>query len=167
MKNARPRDSSRKIFTKLEIMTLYSQYIYSLLLYTVNNKHLFNLNNEIHKYNTRLHSNLHVPIVNITTFHKGAYISGIKVFIHLPQVIKKLANNEKSFKLILKRFLYQHPFYSISKYFEYKDDTDCNPDTFYMIFNVYFITLFYLLSYLVYLKGIHLIVLRYSTDGLL
>jgi hypothetical protein len=65
---------------KLEIMTLYS-----LLLYTVNNKHLFNLNNDIHKYNTRLHSNLHVRIVNITKFHKGAYISGIKVFNHLPQ----------------------------------------------------------------------------------
>jgi hypothetical protein len=60
-------------------MTLYSQYIYSLLLYTVNNKHLFNLNNEIHKYNTRLHSYLHEPTVNIT-FHKGAYISDIKVF---------------------------------------------------------------------------------------
>jgi hypothetical protein len=83
----------------------------------------------MHKYNTRLHSDLHVPIVNIT-FHKGAYISGIKVFYHLPQVIKNLANNEKSFKLILKRFLYQHPFYSISKYFQYKDDKDGNPATF-------------------------------------
>jgi hypothetical protein len=118
MTNARPRDSCRESFTKLEIMMLYSQYIYSLLLYTVNNKPLFNLNNEIHKYNTRLHSNLHIPIVNITKFHKGAYISGIKDL----QVIKNLANNEKSIKLILKRFLYQHPFYSISEYFQYKDD---------------------------------------------
>jgi hypothetical protein len=82
------QDSCMEIFTKLEIMTLYSQYIYSLFLYTVN-KHFFNLNNEIHKYNTRLHSNLHVLIVNITKFRKGAYISGIKVFSHLPQVIKK------------------------------------------------------------------------------
>jgi hypothetical protein len=48
---------------------------------------------------------IHVPIVNITKFHKGVYISGIKVFNYLTQVIKNLANNEKSFKLILKRFL--------------------------------------------------------------
>jgi hypothetical protein len=93
-------------------------------------------------------------------------MSGIKVFNHLPQVIKNLANNEKSFKLILKRFLYQHPFYPTSEYFQYKDDKDGNPDIFYMVFNVYFITLFYLLSYLIYLKGIHLIVLRYSIVGL-
>jgi uncharacterized membrane protein len=108
-------------------MTLYSQYIYSLLLYTVNNKHLFILNNEIHKYNTRLHSKLHVPIVNITKFNKEACTTGIKVFNHLPQVIKNFVNNEKSFILILKGFLYQHPFYSISEYFQYKDDKDGNP----------------------------------------
>jgi hypothetical protein len=113
-----PRDFCTEIFMKLEIMTLYSQYTYFLLLYTVNNKHLFNLNNEIHKYNTRLHSNFDVPIVHITKLYKGAYISGIKVFNHLRQVIKNLANNEKSFKLILKRVLYQHPFYSISEYFQ-------------------------------------------------
>jgi hypothetical protein len=69
-------------------------------------------------------------MVNITKFHKGAYISGIKVFSHLPQVIQNLANNEKSFKLILKRFLYQHLFYSISEYFQYRDDKDGNPDNF-------------------------------------
>jgi len=42
----------------MEIMTLYSQYIYSLILYTVNNEHLFNTNNEIHKYKTRYINNL-------------------------------------------------------------------------------------------------------------
>jgi hypothetical protein len=82
-------NSCKEIITKLEIMTLYSQYIYSLLLYTVNNKHLFNLNYKIHKYNTTLHSKLHVPIVNITTFDKGVYISDIKIFNRFPQVKKK------------------------------------------------------------------------------
>jgi hypothetical protein len=46
--NTRPRDSCREIFKNMEIMTLYSQYIYSSLLYTVNNRHLFHTNNEIH-----------------------------------------------------------------------------------------------------------------------
>jgi hypothetical protein len=42
MTNAKPRDSCRDIFKKLEIMTLFSQYIYSLLLYIINNNHTFN-----------------------------------------------------------------------------------------------------------------------------
>jgi hypothetical protein len=82
--NPRPRDSCREVFKNTEIMMLYSQYIYSLILYTVNNKHLFDTNNEIHKYKTRNKNNLHLPIANLSKFNKVAYISGIKVFDHLP-----------------------------------------------------------------------------------
>jgi hypothetical protein len=32
--------------------------------------------------------------------------------------------------------LYHHPFYSLNKYFQYKDDKNGNPDTFSMAFNV-------------------------------
>jgi hypothetical protein len=120
--NTRPRDSCREIFKNMEIMTLYSQYIYSLLLNTINNKHLFNTKNEIHKYKTRSNNNLHLPVVNLKKFNKGAYISGIKVFNNLPQSIKILANNEKSFKSTLKRFLYHHSFYSMNEYYQYKED---------------------------------------------
>jgi hypothetical protein len=61
----------------MEIMILYSQYIYTLVLYTVNNKHLFD-NNDIHKYNAKNNNNLYLSIANLSKF-KGAYISGIKV----------------------------------------------------------------------------------------
>jgi hypothetical protein len=60
-------------------------YIYDLILYTINNKHLFNFNIKIHNYNTRFHSNLHVPRANITKYDKDAYIVGIKAFTCLPQ----------------------------------------------------------------------------------
>jgi hypothetical protein len=95
----------------MEKMTLYSQYIYSLVLYTVNNKHLFDTNNEIHKYKTRNNNNLHLPVATFSKFNKGAYISGIKVFNHLPQCIKDLIGNQKNFKSTLNRFLYHHSFY--------------------------------------------------------
>ena len=68
----------------MEIMTLYSQNIYSLFLYGINNKHLFDENNEIHEYKTRINNNLHLPIANLSKFNKGAYISGIKVLNHIP-----------------------------------------------------------------------------------
>jgi hypothetical protein len=34
--NTRPRNSCREVFKSMEIMMLYSQYIYSLVLYTIN-----------------------------------------------------------------------------------------------------------------------------------
>jgi len=36
--NTRPRDYCREVFKNMEIMMLYSQHIYPLILYTVNNK---------------------------------------------------------------------------------------------------------------------------------
>jgi len=106
----------------MEIMTLYSQYIYSLVLYSVNNKHPFDANNKIHKYKSRNNNNLHRPVANLSKFNKGAYISGIKVFNHVPQYIKPLTNDHKYFKSTLKRFLYHHSFYSMNGYYEYKED---------------------------------------------
>jgi hypothetical protein len=122
MTNTRPRDSYREVFRKMEIMTVYSQYIYSLLLFKINNRYLFNTNNEIQKYKTRVSCNLHLPAVNLTKFHKGAYISGIKVFNHLPQSLQILANDDKSFTSTLKKFLKHHSFYSTHEYYQFMED---------------------------------------------
>jgi len=78
------RESCKEAFKNMEIMTLYSQYIFSLILFTVKNKHLFTSSREIHKYITRNNTDLHLPTVNVTKFYKGPYISGSKAFNHLP-----------------------------------------------------------------------------------
>jgi len=64
---------------------LKDKYIFSLILFTVKNKHLFTSNREIHKYETRNNKNLHLQTVNINKFYKGPYISSSKVFNHLPR----------------------------------------------------------------------------------
>ena len=46
--SSRPRDSRRELFKNLEILPLYSQYIYSISIYAVKNKHLFHTNNQTH-----------------------------------------------------------------------------------------------------------------------
>ena len=119
--NSRVRESCREAFKNVQIMTLYSQYMFSLILFTVKNKPLFTPNNEIHKYKTRNNTNLHLPTVNITKYYKGPYILGLKAFNHVPRQIS-LANDIKFFKTSLKRFLYHHSFYSIEEYYEYNDD---------------------------------------------
>jgi hypothetical protein len=122
--NSGPRDSCRDIFRTMQIFTLYSQYIYSLLLFTIKNKHLFTTNNEIHEYNTRNINNLHPSVINLTKFKKGPYIICIKVFNHLPQPLKdmRVTNNPNQFRILLKRFLYHHSFYSMEEYFNYKEN---------------------------------------------
>jgi hypothetical protein len=115
------RESCRDAFKNMEIMT-YSQHIFSLILFTVKNKHLFTSNKETHSYKHRNNSNLHLPTVNITKFYKGPYISGSKACNHLPRHIQILVNDMKCFNLSRERFLYHHSFYSIEEYYEYNED---------------------------------------------
>ena len=42
--NSEKMDSCRELFKTMEILPFYSQYIFSLLLYVVNNKHIFTKN---------------------------------------------------------------------------------------------------------------------------
>jgi hypothetical protein len=88
--NTHNRDSCKQHFRNLPIMTLYSQYIFSIIMFTLNNKHLFSSNNEIHKYDTRSNNLLHSPLTNLTKHKKGPYINGIKIYNHLLQHLKKV-----------------------------------------------------------------------------
>ena len=72
--------------------------------------------------NHKIQKHRHFPLTSLSKVSKGAYISGIKVFNHLPQYIKDLSNNQTHFKSTLKRFLCHHSFYSMNEYYEYKED---------------------------------------------
>jgi hypothetical protein len=77
----------------------------SLLLFVVKNVEEFTSNSEVHSINTRHRSDLYPPSIKLTKYQKGVYYSGIKIFNQLPQNIKTLSWNVKTFKLALKRFL--------------------------------------------------------------
>jgi len=92
--SSRPRDSCRELFKNLEILPLYSQYIYSISTYVVKNKHLFHTNHHIHSIHTTFKTNLHLPTANWTKFQKAVYYSAIKIFDKVPHEIKDLANDK-------------------------------------------------------------------------
>jgi hypothetical protein len=71
----------------LLITFLFSQYIFSIILFVVNKRHLFDTNNAIHTYNTRNNNNLHQVLSNLAKVDKGPYISGIRAYNHLPQYL--------------------------------------------------------------------------------
>ena len=80
----RSRDSCRKLFLNLEILPLPSQYILSLLLFTIRNKNQFQVNSEIHQINTRQRANLHQPSVNVTKYQKAVHCIGVSCLTCFP-----------------------------------------------------------------------------------
>jgi hypothetical protein len=104
------RESCRKLFKELKILPLSSQYIFSLLLFVVNNTDYLVSNNAYHSNNTRQRNDLYLPLVTLPTYQKGVYYSGIKIFNALPKAIKDISSKPNKFKIALKHFLYAHSF---------------------------------------------------------
>ena len=86
-------------------------------MFVVQNKNLFLTNNENHYLDTRQRNNLYLPQANLTIYQKETYYSGITNFNNLHLQIKKVADNQKKFKIALKNFLHTYSFYSIEEYF--------------------------------------------------
>jgi hypothetical protein len=111
------RESCRELLKELKILTLLSQYIFSLLLFAVHNRGYFASNSVYHNINTRQKNDLHLPYVSLTVYQKGVFYSGIKVFNALPMTIKDISSNPKKFKVALKHCLLAHSFYRLNEFF--------------------------------------------------
>jgi hypothetical protein len=69
--NSRMREPCRELFKKLEILPLYSQYIFSISMFVIKNKHLLHTNNQTHSIRTRFTTNLHPSTAHLTKFQKA------------------------------------------------------------------------------------------------
>jgi hypothetical protein len=121
MMKAKPKDSCRELFKKLGILTLYSKYIFSTIMFVVKHNDLFKVNTEVQEINTRHKLDFHVPSVRLTRIKKGLYYSGITLFNSLPLRMKQAAQDVKKCKYALKVFLIGNSFYSVEEYFNLND----------------------------------------------
>jgi hypothetical protein len=126
MNKSKKTESCRKLFKEMEILPFSSQYILSLSMYVVNNKHLFTNNLEVHSHNTRSANNLHVPAANLTKYKKGAHYMRSKIFNHLPNHIKGLVNGKTVFKKTLQKFLFDDVFKSIDGFLNFNVNNSNN-----------------------------------------
>jgi hypothetical protein len=62
-----PRSSCRNWFKKLNILTVPSLHIFSLMMFVVNNSDNFYANSSIHCTNMKHKSQLHVPLVKYSS----------------------------------------------------------------------------------------------------
>ena len=119
MMGCKSRDSCRKLFPKLKILTLPSLYIFSLLLFVIKNKELFTTNTAIHNFYTRQQQNLHQLSANLLKYQTGVLCMSIKIYNSLPAYIKHEFNNHKKSESLLKKFLCENSFYSLEEFFSF------------------------------------------------
>jgi len=116
--NSSKRESCRQLYKQQQILTVYGQYIYSLLMFVVKSREVFSLNSDIHDRNTRYNLNLHFPTTNLKLVQRGVFYSGVKIFNHLPPSIKDYFREPECFKIKLRKFLLEHSLYSLDEYFK-------------------------------------------------
>jgi hypothetical protein len=88
------------MFKKLDILPFYSQYIFSLLIFVIDNTSLFKTNSELYDINTRNKNDFHLSQPRLSIYRNGVYYMDIKAFNHLPSYLKELSDNKIQFKSI-------------------------------------------------------------------
>jgi len=116
--NTGSRDSHCQLFKQLQILSLPSQYIFSLLVFVNKNRGLFLSNSELHDLNSRFNCNLHLSSTDLILVQKGVLCAGSKIYNHLPSNIKVLLNDAKCFKLTPKSYFTEHTFYSLDEVYQ-------------------------------------------------
>jgi len=111
------RDSCRRLFVELGILTLPSQYIFCLLLFVVKNKKLFSSIKDLHSIDTRQQSNLYLPSAHLKKYQLGPYYMGIKLFNTLPPFLKYESQNPVRFRSLLKKFLLNTTLYLLDEFY--------------------------------------------------
>jgi hypothetical protein len=94
MAGVKRRVSCRELFKKFNILPVESEFLLSLLSFIVDNMEKFQTNSDIHSMNVRHKHDLRQPsAINLSSYQKGAYYAGVKLFITLPDSIKSLNHN--------------------------------------------------------------------------
>ena len=74
IRNTSKCESCPPLYKQLQILSLPSQYIFSMLIFVIKNRDLFLLNSEIHDINARFKHNLHLPSTNLTFVQKRSSV---------------------------------------------------------------------------------------------
>jgi hypothetical protein len=108
------RISRKTLFQGLEILTLASQYIFSLMRFLSSNLEMYKFNTSVHNINTMCKLKLHKPLTRLTVYQRSVCYNSMRIYNKLPDDLAKLVSNKKCFLLRLK-YLTDKPFYSVEE----------------------------------------------------
>jgi hypothetical protein len=69
---------------------------------------------------------LDLPSTHLSSYQRGVYYSGVKLFNTLPVYITVLKNDKKQFRLTLRNYLQSNVFYSIDEFVDHAKGTKVN-----------------------------------------
>jgi hypothetical protein len=123
-----PTHTCRGLFKKLAIMPIPCVYLFSLLTFVVNNLDKFQTNNSVNMINRRHNEHLHIPVMHLSSYQRGVYYSGVKLFNTLPTNILALKNDKNQFRMVLHSYLLRNSFYSIAEFIEHVTTTNAKSE---------------------------------------
>jgi hypothetical protein len=88
-------ESCREHFREMKILPLRSQYTYSLAMFVVKNRDIFDINSDCCPINARQHMNIHMSQVNLSKYANGVYHMAVKIYNGLPKDLKVITNDIK------------------------------------------------------------------------
>jgi hypothetical protein len=115
MKGVTKRTSCRDIFRELQIVVVTSLYILEVLSYSKKHKIYTTTNSDLYEYDTRRKDNLYMQSYNTLICEKGVVKMAVKLHNKLPMGLRK-ENVERKFKHRLKRYLLEHPYYTLQEF---------------------------------------------------
>ncbi len=109
--------SVKKCFSKLDILTVYDQYILECIMCVTTFKlNKLNLRSDIHTYQTRNRNNIDLSQHKLSFFTKKATYMGSKFLNHLPFNVKSKIS-ENNFRSVIKKYLLKRTCYSLEEFF--------------------------------------------------
>lgn len=117
MLNLKWYDSTKQYFSELGIFTVFSLYIYEIILIIKASSSSMLSLGQSHKYYTRNQNKFAYKSHNLKLFERKPRYAGIKYYNKLPLEIRSIDNYNK-FKSKLKVYLLSKPLYSLLEYFE-------------------------------------------------
>jgi hypothetical protein len=103
MTGSSTRNTCKKLFWKLKILTLISQYILSFMRFLSSHLDIFTFNSSVHNINTRSRLKLHKPQVRFKMYKRNSYYNCINIYNKLPDNLANLILNKKLFLSQLKK----------------------------------------------------------------
>jgi hypothetical protein len=97
------RTTCKPLLQKFRILTLPSQYIFSLIRLLTTNLEIHKFNFSVHGINTRHKLEVHTPSTKLTMYQNSVYYSSTKIH-KIPNVTAEFVSNEKCFNTIEKLF---------------------------------------------------------------
>ena len=116
MTGSKPRYSCNPVFQTLEILTVTSQYLFSLMKFLIHNLEYFTFHSSIHSINTTGKLQKHRPLANPVSYQKCVYYADVKTFNELPISIARSGTEMIYFIAALKRCVTNRSFHSFDEY---------------------------------------------------